>query len=74
MPLWRWSWLYQRTKPAAQALAASRSAKVCAGAISLHAARVAIQKDWHGAYRKYVAADPSIVPRGVEAEEEEVVE
>ncbi len=47
---------------------------VCAGEITLHTARTAIQHDWHGAYRKYVAADPSAVPRGMELEEEEVVE
>jgi len=47
---------------------------VCAGEITLHTARTAIQHDWHAAYRKYVAADPSAVPRGMELEEEEVVE
>jgi len=47
---------------------------VCAGDISLHAARTAIQGDWHAAYRKYVAADPSAVPRDMESDEEEVVE
>ena len=47
---------------------------VCAGEITLHTARTAVQHDWHAAYRKYVAADPSAVPRGMELEEEEVVE
>jgi hypothetical protein len=47
---------------------------VCAGQIDLLTARIAIQHDWHEAYRKYVAADPSAVPRGMELEEEEVVE
>ena len=47
---------------------------VCAGEITLHTARTAIQHDWHAAYRKYVAADPSIVPREMTQEEEEVVE
>jgi hypothetical protein len=47
---------------------------VCAGEITLHTARTAIQHDWHAAYRKYVAADPSPVPRGMDAEEEKVVE
>ena len=47
---------------------------VCAGEITLHTARTAIQHDWHAAYRKYVAADPSAVPRGMELQEEEVVE
>jgi hypothetical protein len=47
---------------------------VCAGDISLHSARTAIQRDWQGAYRKYVAGNPSAVPRGMELEEEEVVE
>ena len=46
---------------------------VCAGAITLHAARVAVQSDWHAAYRKYVAPDPSLVPRGTGLEEDEVV-
>jgi len=47
---------------------------VCAGEITLHTARTAIQHDWHAAYRKYVAADPSALPRGMELEEDEVVE
>jgi hypothetical protein len=47
---------------------------VCAGEITLPTARAAIQNDWHAAYRKYVAADPSAVPRGMETGEEEVVE
>lgn len=46
---------------------------VCAGEITLHTARTAIQHDWHAAYRKYVAADPSIAPREIALEEEEVV-
>jgi hypothetical protein len=33
-----------------------------------------LRHDWQGAYRKYVAADPSAVPRVMELEEEEVVE
>jgi hypothetical protein len=47
---------------------------VCAGQITLHAARTAVQHDWHAAYKRYVAADPAAVPRGMEMEEEEVVE
>jgi hypothetical protein len=47
---------------------------VCAGTITLDAARTAIQNDWQGAYRKYVVPDPSLVPRGTEMAEEEVVE
>ena len=47
---------------------------VCAGEISLHTARSAIQNDWHAAYRKYVAVDPSAIPRDMVSEEEEVVE
>jgi len=47
---------------------------VCAGAITLHAARVAVQSDWHAAYRRYVAPDPSLAPRGTGLEEDEVVE
>ena len=47
---------------------------VCAGEIDLQTARTAIQHDWHAAYRKYVATDPSAIPRGMEFEEEEVVE
>jgi hypothetical protein len=31
---------------------------VCAGEITLHTARTAIQHDWLAAYCKYVAADP----------------
>jgi hypothetical protein len=42
---------------------------VCAGQITLNAARLAIQQDWRAAYRKYVADDPTAVPRGVEEEE-----
>jgi hypothetical protein len=45
---------------------------VCAGEISLHAARLAVQRDWHAAYREYVADDPTAVPRALE--QEEVVE
>ena len=47
---------------------------VCAGAITLHAARVAVQSDWHAAYRKYVAPDRSVVPRGSGLEGDEVIE
>jgi hypothetical protein len=47
---------------------------VCANAITLDAARAAVQRDWRAAYRKYVAPDPSVVPRGMESEEDEVVE
>jgi len=47
---------------------------VCAGQIDLLTARTAIQHDWHAAYRKYIAADPSAVPREMETGEEEVVE
>lgn len=47
---------------------------VCAGQITLHTARIAVQHDWHAAYRKYVAADPAAVPREEGMEEEEVVE
>jgi hypothetical protein len=47
---------------------------VCAGEISLHAARTAVQSDWHAAYRKYVAADPSAVVLDMGSQEEEVVE
>ena len=47
---------------------------VCAGQITLDAARIAIQSDWHAAYRQYVAPDPSIVPRDMAGEEDEVVE
>ena len=43
-------------------------------AITLDAARTAVKQDWRAAYRKYVAPDPSLVPRGMESEEEEVVE
>ena len=47
---------------------------VCAGEINLHTARTAIQHDRHAAYRNYVAAEATAVPRGMELEEEEVVE
>jgi hypothetical protein len=47
---------------------------VRAGEITLHTARTAIQHDWHAAYRKYVAAEPSAGPTGMKLEEEEVVE
>ena len=45
---------------------------VCAGQITLDAARSAVQQDWRAAYRAFVAPDPSMVPRSTE--EEEVVE
>jgi hypothetical protein len=45
---------------------------VCAGRLSLKAARDAIRDGWRAAYRKYLGAEPTGVPRGVE--EEEVVE
>jgi hypothetical protein len=47
---------------------------VCAGQITLQTARTAVQDDWHAAYKTYVAADPSRIPRGMEMDEEEVVE
>jgi hypothetical protein len=47
---------------------------VCAGQITLDTARNAIQQDWRAAYRTYVAADPSVVPRGMDSGEDEVVE
>jgi hypothetical protein len=47
---------------------------VCAGDISLHAARTAIQSDWHAGDRKYLAAEPAAVPRDMESAEEEGVE
>ena len=47
---------------------------VCAGDISLDAARGAIQHDWHTAYRQFVPANPPAMPREAETEEEEVVE
>ena len=47
---------------------------VCAGEITLDTARTAIQHDWHAADRKYVGANPSALPRGMELEEDEVVE
>jgi hypothetical protein len=47
---------------------------VCAGQITLQTARTAVQDDWHAAYKTYVAADPSRIRRGMEMDEEEVVE
>ena len=47
---------------------------VCAGKLTLHAARTAIQHGWRAAYRKYIAVDPSVVPRGYEIDGDEVVE
>jgi hypothetical protein len=47
---------------------------VCAGQITLHTARTAVQDDWHAAYKMYVAPDPAALPRGKEMDEEEVVE
>jgi len=47
---------------------------VCAGQITLHTARVAVQDDWHTAYRKYVAADAAVLHREIEMDEAEVVE
>jgi len=43
---------------------------VCAGEITLHSARTAIQSDWHAAYREYVAPEPPEVPRSMDVEEE----
>jgi hypothetical protein len=45
---------------------------VCAGQITINAARLAIQQDWRAAYRKYVADDPTATPR--EMEEDAAVE
>jgi hypothetical protein len=45
---------------------------VCAGELTLKTAWAAIQHERHAAYRKYVAAEASIVPRGMELEEEAV--
>jgi hypothetical protein len=45
---------------------------VCAGEITLHDARTAVQHDWHDAYRRYLGDDPTGVPR--ESELEEVVQ
>ena len=47
---------------------------VCAGQLTLHAARQAIQKGWRAAYRKFIAADPLAVPRGMDWDDDEVVE
>jgi hypothetical protein len=47
---------------------------VCAGDITLQAARVAVQSDWHAAYRRFVAQDPSIIPRDIAVGEDAVVE
>lgn len=46
---------------------------VCAGQITLHAARSVVQNNWHSAYLKYVVAGHSGRPRSMEIEEEEVV-
>ena len=45
---------------------------VCAGKISLHTARTAIQNGWKDAYKKFVGSD--LAARGMGIEEEEVVE
>jgi hypothetical protein len=42
---------------------------VCAGEITLQSARLAVQRDWHEAYRTYVADDATMVPRGLDIEE-----
>jgi hypothetical protein len=47
---------------------------VCSGQITLDSARAAIQADWRDAYRRYVAPDPSIVPRDMGIEEDDVVQ
>jgi hypothetical protein len=47
---------------------------VCAGQITLQSARQAVQSDWHAAYRQYVPSDARPAPRGMDIEEEEVVE
>ena len=45
---------------------------VCAGEITLSAARSAIESDWQAAYRQSVAPSPSVVPRDIAIEEDEV--
>src|SRR5450432_569384 len=38
---------------------------VCAGRLTLHIARTAVQDDWRAPNMKYVAAKPAAVPRGM---------
>jgi hypothetical protein len=45
---------------------------VCAGRLTLQTARDAVRDGWRAAYRRYLGAEQTGVPRGVE--EEEVVE
>jgi len=47
---------------------------VCAGQLTLESAQQAIQSDWKAAYRQYVPSDARPAQRGMEIEEEEVVE
>ena len=72
--LWLQKWDGQWNAKIKDRLERKLQLMVCAGSISLHAARTAIRHDWHAAYGKYVAADPTATPRGPESEEDEVVE
>jgi hypothetical protein len=47
---------------------------VCASELTLQEARSEIKKGWRAAYRKFIAADPRAVPRGLDWDEDEVVE
>jgi hypothetical protein len=47
---------------------------VCAGKLTLDAARTAIQSGWRAAYRRFVGANPWVALRGAEMDEDAVVE
>jgi hypothetical protein len=72
--LWLQKWDGQWNARVKDRLERKLQVMVCAGAITLQAARSAVQQDWHAAYGKYVSSDPSALRRGMEMEEEEVVE
>jgi hypothetical protein len=72
--LWLQSWDGPWSARVKDRLERRLHAMVCAGQISLEAARTAVQHDWHTAYRKYISPDPGGMSRSPELQEEEAVE
>ena len=70
--LWLQKWDGQWSARVKDRLERTLQVMVCAGKISLHAARTAIQNGWKDAYKKFVGSNPAA--RGMGIEEEEVVE
>jgi hypothetical protein len=72
--LWLQSWEGPWSARVKDRLERGLQVMVCAGQISLDAARTAVQHDWHQAYRKYISPDPGGMSPSLELQEEEVVE